>query len=86
MKVEKKELPPVLPPPCEYTITLTEQEATDLYNLLGCIGGLCIERQRTLDPLWALLSKQLGKSNTCFDTVVLSYSPKLPIESRPQAK
>lgn len=38
MKVEKKVVVPV-PPPAEYTITLTEVEASQLMAVFGCFCG-----------------------------------------------
>jgi hypothetical protein len=39
MKVDVKKPEPIVPPPAEYIITLTEDEAYYLYTLVGSVGG-----------------------------------------------
>ena len=60
MKVEKKQAIPK-PPPTEFVVTLTEEEATDLSNIMGCIAGTFPGR-KTLDRLFYALS---GVGVTC---------------------
>ncbi len=72
MKVEIKELPP---PPCEYVITLTREEAEHLSSILGCLNhidkhGMYIPAALTSDKLWCAF-RELGVSKNVFETVHL---------------
>ena len=49
---QKKVVAP--PPPIEYVISLTHQEAEDLFNVLGALGGAPPERETTSN-LWQKL-------------------------------
>ncbi len=56
MNIEKKMLPPV-PPPCEYVLTLTEEEAELLKNIVGSMNGdLEMPERQLVNKLWNVLN------------------------------
>ena len=64
MNVEKRVIPPEpVEPEVEFVVTLTKQEAEDLWVLFGRIGGFPQNTVReTTDPMWEQLSTALDVS------------------------
>ena len=68
MEIQKTVEPPIpVDPVVTFTITLTEQEAKDLYVLSGSIGGFPYKGDNiraTTDPLWTKLDGHFNWDET----------------------
>jgi len=67
MKVTYTKKEPIMPPPKDIHIDLTEREATMLYAILGRIGGSGMARHELVDPLFNRLRDIVGNNLTSGD-------------------
>ena len=78
MKAEKKVTPPVVVPPPEYVITLTQVEAQHIMNVLGVIGscGNDVSEKNTTDELYNVLHNLGLRSKGVLVRMELEYKDK----------